>query len=442
MPGFVKPENVQAALKMAMYGIAGSGKTFTALLIAEGLAQLSQKRVAFVDTEYGTSFYAQHVPQRRVHPEPFDFDVLHTKSLAEILKEVRSLRPEYGVLVIDSITHVWEAAIGAYRGKETKIGTIPMHAWGPIKKPYKELMAICLSSPIHVIFCGRQANEFSEDGEGELKRIGTKLRAEGDTAYEPHILLHIEGVKDPKNKNAIAVVTAFAEKDRTGILAGKTISWPSFDNVAKPLLGLLGGTQARIATEEEVGRTDAEALDRMDLDRAEASAKLRQRFTGRFQLAETLSDLDDVAAELTEKTKKLLLVADLEAVRKCYSRLKRELRARQPAEQPEQALASAQAPQQQPAEVRVPVEPAETPNAPDAPVQGLFPDQELFAAKQRLDDLLQRLQDCESLEDQKNLSAEALRNRTYIGEQGFLQFQLAYKARSAERINGAPAGRR
>ena len=61
MTSFHKPTARKAALKMALYGPAGSGKTFTALLLAEGLARQVGKRVAFCDTEFGTTFYAQHV---------------------------------------------------------------------------------------------------------------------------------------------------------------------------------------------------------------------------------------------------------------------------------------------------------------------------------------------------------------------------------------------
>src|SRR5581483_539159 len=128
---FTKPQSLKAALKMALYGPAGAGKTFSALLLAEGLAKHSGKRIAYCDTEQGTAFYGQAVAQRRVHPEVFDFDVLYTKSITEVLEAVRKLNTDtYGVLVIDSISHLWDACRNAYRGKMTKAGTIPLHAWG------------------------------------------------------------------------------------------------------------------------------------------------------------------------------------------------------------------------------------------------------------------------------------------------------------------------
>src|SRR6476620_11673956 len=138
MAGFKKAKAEQAALKMALYGPPGSGKTFTTLLCTEGLAKLTGKRVAFVDTERGTDFYCQRVPERTIHPEAFDFDALYTRSITELQQALHTVKPDvYCAIVIDSITHIWEAARLAYSGKETKIGTIPFHAWAKIKKPYK-----------------------------------------------------------------------------------------------------------------------------------------------------------------------------------------------------------------------------------------------------------------------------------------------------------------
>jgi pantothenate kinase-related protein Tda10 len=64
MAGFQKAKAEQAALKIGIYGPPGSGKTFTSLLMAEGLAQATKRRVAYVDTEHGTDFYCKAVPMR------------------------------------------------------------------------------------------------------------------------------------------------------------------------------------------------------------------------------------------------------------------------------------------------------------------------------------------------------------------------------------------
>jgi hypothetical protein len=323
MAGFRKAKGEQAALKLALYGPAGAGKSFTALLIAEGLAKLTSKRIAYVDTERGTDFYCQRVPGRRVHPEAFDFDALYSKSLTEVLAEVKQLDLErYGVLVIDSISHLWDAAKAAYTGRPTKIGTIPLHAWGKIKAPYKELMAWLLNSPLHVLLCGRQGSDFQEDEEtGEIKALGFKMRAESETPYEPHICLRLEVLKDRKRKEAVPV--AFAEKDRTGVLAGRSIEWPNFDNLAKPLLGLLGTTQAQVPTEAEAGTQDAEALERQERERETRSKELLEEFGARFSLARSGAEVEEIAKRITPEIKRLMVPADVMAVRLLYIQAKK-----------------------------------------------------------------------------------------------------------------------
>src|SRR5262245_9814867 len=154
MTAFQKPQPLKAALKIALFGQAGAGKTFTALLLAEGLARHTNKRVAVCDTEQGTAFYGQEVPQRSIHPAAFDFDVLHSRSITEVLGAVRSLDPDRnGVLLVDSISHLWDSAKNAYQGKLNRNGAIPFNAWTAIKKPYRELMHFLLNTPMHVIIC-------------------------------------------------------------------------------------------------------------------------------------------------------------------------------------------------------------------------------------------------------------------------------------------------
>ena len=326
MAGFRKAKAEQAALKMGVYGPPGSGKTFTALLIAEGLAAATGKRVAYVDTERGTDFYCKDVPTRAVHPAAFDFDALYTRSLTEVLAAVRSLpEAEYGVIVIDSVTHLWEAAIAAYGGNQTRAGTIPMHTCEKIKKPYKDLMATLLSSPLHVIFCGRQGTEYATDEEtDELKAVGVKMKAEGETPYEPHILIRMEAVK-PRKSNELATIIAYAEKDRTGVLAGRSFANPTFDTLAKPLLGLLGGSQAQIATADETAAADAERIASDEAARAEKSAALLKEWAAKITLAADAKALKEIGSAITPKLKAQMFPQDVASLRDAYQARESEL---------------------------------------------------------------------------------------------------------------------
>jgi hypothetical protein len=161
---------------------------------------------------------------------------------------------------------------------------------------------------MHVFFCGRQGNEFETDEEsGEMKKVGVKMKAEGETPYEPHILIRMEAIKDKGN----SIITAFAEKDRTGILAGKTIAWPTFDNMVKPLLGALGDKQAVIADDEETGNIDAERLREDELNRAIESENIKNNFIARLELCDSKEMFKNLNAELTPEIKKKMTTSDL-----------------------------------------------------------------------------------------------------------------------------------
>jgi hypothetical protein len=325
MAGFRKAKPEQAALKMGLYGPPGSGKTFTTLLCAEGLANITKKRIAFVDTERGTDFYCQAVPERKIHPSAFDFDALYTRSITELQQSLFTVQPDrYCAIVIDSITHFWEAARLAYSGKETKIGTIPFHAWAKIKKPYKEIMSFLLSSPIHVFILGRQGNEFEEDEEtGETRKIGVKMKAEGETPYEPHILIRMES---EKAKDGNAVITAFAEKDRTGILAGRTILNPGFDTLIKPLLGLLGEKQAQVEDPDSTAARDAEALSEREEGRERRGAELLEKLSAKITLCDSYEDLKQIGDEITPELKKRMATQQVSELRAKYLEAEKRLK--------------------------------------------------------------------------------------------------------------------
>jgi hypothetical protein len=326
MSGFRKAKAEQAAIKMALYGPPGSGKTMTSLLIAEGLAARDGKRVAYIDTERGTDFYCQAVPSRAVHPKGFDFDSIYTRSITEVLQAVKTLDTKiYSVIVIDSITHIWEAARAAYAGRQTKIGTIPMQAWGAIKKPYKDILAMLLSSPTHVLICGRQGVEYATDEEtDELKAIGYKMKAEGETAYEPHILIRMESLK-PRHANATAQIVAYAEKDRTGVLAGRSFVSPTFETICGPLMGLLGGTQATIKSQDDVAAGDAEAIEMAEREKNAHSIRLLRQMTAKIELCDNATTLKKVGAEITPTIKSQMRPEDVAELRAAFLKRSGEL---------------------------------------------------------------------------------------------------------------------
>src|SRR5512136_2850188 len=259
MGKFVKAKSEQAFLKLALYGKPGSGKTLTSLLWAEGLAEREGKRIGMIDTERGSEFYGLAIPERTVHPKAFDFDRLITRSLMETIEAVEGIDPKvYGVLIIDSITHLWEAARAAYNGKLLPNGGLPIQAWQQIKKPYKRLMSLFLDGSFHAIICGREGVVMEQDEDGEMRVTGTKLKAEGETPHEPHILGRMCPDRDEKGGY---IIKAFFEKDRSGILTGKEFLWPTYETIAPVVRYLCGGEQGKLGTPEEAAEIDISAQE-------------------------------------------------------------------------------------------------------------------------------------------------------------------------------------
>lgn len=302
---FQKAKPMQAFYKGSVYGPPGSGKTYTTLLQATGFAEACGKRIAYVDTERGTDFYT----------EKFDFDAIYTQSLATVTEAVQSLDPnEHGVIVIDSISHLWDAAMAAYEGKRTKneaAGGIPMHAWGAIKKPYKNLIRWLMDCPFHVFILGRQKNVFEDDADGKMKKIGVSMRAEGETPYEPHICCRMEGRQSEKDSSK-STYFAIYEKDRTGLLAGRTFPNPTFKTI-ECILPLLNGTeQAHSENPDDIAAQDSALLDKEEDAKEKKSAEILQACQDLVSKTKNMKELGDVIEQC--KTKKRYMVKKDEAL--------------------------------------------------------------------------------------------------------------------------------
>lgn len=324
---FKKAEPKQAYLKGGLFGRQGAGKTITSLLWAEGLAKASGKKIAFVDTDGGTDLYSRPVPQREFHPEAFEFDALYTKSLSECLKEIKALDFNvYGVIVVDSITSMWDAAKLAFEGSKAKNGAIPLHAWDSIKRPYKELISFLMNCPAHVFICGREGLE-TENIDGTLTPVGAKMKAEGETPYEVNFLVHM---KQQKFNDAVdglerGDVVAYFEKDRTGIYGGRSVKFPNYDTI-KPMVALLSGTEQRaLESIDDVIEKDG-ALIESARDKKEAlSTSLRLEFMAKLGSAKDQVELITIWEEVKTKRTKMyqpdfdLVFAYKEEVKKQHS---------------------------------------------------------------------------------------------------------------------------
>jgi hypothetical protein len=218
-------KNTTAYAKIGLMGFPGSGKTFTASAIARGLAKQSKSnQVAFFDTEKGSDFEVS-----RMKDAGFEL-LVHKgrafKDLIAVMNEVE--KASVPVLIIDSISHVWRDLTDSYARKANK-KSLTMYDWGILKTQWKEYTDLFLNSKMHILMCGRSGYTYdqgvNEDtGKKEIIKTGTKMRVEGETGYEPDLLIEMETLTiDDKFINR-----AWILKDRSDTMNGKYYDFPNF----------------------------------------------------------------------------------------------------------------------------------------------------------------------------------------------------------------------
>lgn len=141
---------------MSISSVSGGGKTFSALLVAAGLAG-PNGRVGFIDTENGRgSMYADSPSIVKAYPNGYDIAQLDPPfAPANYISAITAAeKAGMTVLVIDSTTHEWEGIGGCTDiAASNKIGA--NDNWGMAKREHKKFVNHCLSSPMHIIFCIR-----------------------------------------------------------------------------------------------------------------------------------------------------------------------------------------------------------------------------------------------------------------------------------------------
>lgn len=111
--------NKQAFAKIGLYGNAGSGKTYTAALIAIGLHQAAKlnKPVGFFDTEPAASWVAPLFEKAGIEFLVYD----ESRALKDLMSFMDEAEDACSVIIIDSITHVWRDAQESYDEDEDSI---------------------------------------------------------------------------------------------------------------------------------------------------------------------------------------------------------------------------------------------------------------------------------------------------------------------------------
>jgi AAA domain-containing protein len=197
-----RAERQMAKIKIALTGVSGSGKTWSALAMARGLAG-PEGRILMGDTENRSGdLYAESFVFDKVDIEPpFGHD-----KFEELVKVAHS--NGYDVLIIDSASHFWEGIL-EYKGALDKRGGNSFTNWNEAGDRFKLGLNAILQTPINIIVCLRSKTEYAVEKDGgktSVRKVGLAPVFRDGCEYEFSAVLDI----------AIDH-TAISAKDRTGL---------------------------------------------------------------------------------------------------------------------------------------------------------------------------------------------------------------------------------
>lgn len=179
-----------ARIVIGIAGVSGSGKTYTALQLAFGLAKRQGSKVGFLDTENRRgSLYADSLPQ------PFLIGDLYApfspQRYIDAILEFQKAGVE--VLVIDSVTHEWEGVGGCEEIANNTSGRIAN--WKLAKAEHKRFMNALLQSNMHVIVCIRARDKVDFSDPKNPRPLGVQPIQEKNFMFEmtASVMMHDAG---------------------------------------------------------------------------------------------------------------------------------------------------------------------------------------------------------------------------------------------------------
>lgn len=191
-----KAQREGARLVIGIAGVSGSGKTYTALQLAWGMANGDASKVGFIDTENRRgSLYSDSLVSKDGEIHQFMIGDLYApfspQRYIDAILEFQKAGVE--VLIIDSVTHEWEGTGGC---QEIAANTTSRMAdWKRAKAEHKRFMNALLQSDMHVICCIRAREKTDFTNPKEPKALGLQPIQESNFMFEmtASVLMHDQG---------------------------------------------------------------------------------------------------------------------------------------------------------------------------------------------------------------------------------------------------------
>jgi hypothetical protein len=203
-----KASRTVSKMRIGVFGVSGSGKTYSALLLAKGLVGGDLSKVVVIDTENGSADLYSHLGDYSVLPLLAPFT---TKRYIEAIKTCENMG--YECIIVDSISHGWEGSGGCI-DMHGKLGG-KFETWAKVTPLHQEFLQSIVQCTKHIICTGRSKTDYSFEaksvgGKGRVEKVGLKTVTKEGFDYEMTIAFQI-------NQEHVAVV----DKDRTELFVNQ-----------------------------------------------------------------------------------------------------------------------------------------------------------------------------------------------------------------------------
>ena len=208
----------QAKIKLALQGCAGSGKTYSALLLAYGMTS-DWSKIAVIDSENGSADLYAHLGTYNVVSLGGDYS---PENYIEAITLCENAGME--VIIVDSISQCWDYLLDFHANLQGN----SFANWAKVTPRQNAFIQRILNSSCHVICTMRSKQEYvlnERNGKMIPEKVGLKAVQRDNVDYEFTIVF------DVNMKHY-----ALASKDRTELFAGKP-EFPLTEQVGMQILG-------------------------------------------------------------------------------------------------------------------------------------------------------------------------------------------------------------
>jgi hypothetical protein len=215
---FQRAVKEQSKLRITLDGPAGSGKTYSALLIAKVLGG----KTALIDSEHGSASKYADVFE-------FDTEALEDFQIDTYIAKIRAAGAAgYDNLIVDSLSHAWMGTGGALDEVNKRGGNSFTDGWKAVTPKQNRLIDTILAYPGHVISTLRVKDEYvleqNDKGKTVPRKVGLAPIQRAGVEYEFDLVANLDMDE-----------VLHVSKTRCSTLKGAAIRFPDVEKMANIL---------------------------------------------------------------------------------------------------------------------------------------------------------------------------------------------------------------